>query len=219
MNKKESNEASTKLNSVSFLALFWFVSTCEQILVVVGGIFLVISGVSLIINIILTSLELDKVKDVLLGTKKFSKVMPEITETAMITVAVGLFMIMMMYAGPSLYMFAGERIVYRMRKAYIKSVLHMDMAWFDTLGAGEITTRLTSDIDKVCDGVGEKLALLIMDTGIVLGMICISFFFFVKMDGYVYLLIIICLVGLVVGNIYAQKLAILALGNTPLPAA
>ncbi|KAJ9058521.1 tRNA N6-adenosine threonylcarbamoyltransferase [Entomophthora muscae] len=84
-------------------------------------------------------------------------------------------MAMMMYAGLSSYMFAGERIVYRMRKAYMKSVLHMDMTWFDTLGAGEITTRLTSDIDRVRDGVGEKLALLIMDTGIVLGVISISF--------------------------------------------
>ncbi|KAJ9067425.1 hypothetical protein DSO57_1039228 [Entomophthora muscae] len=213
MNEKGSNEASTKLNSVSFLKLFRFASNRERFLLVMGGICLIVAGVSLIINIILASLMLDQAKDAALGNKEFSKVMPRITGWAIGTVAVGLFMAMVMYAGLSSYMFAAERIVYRMRKAYMKSVLHMDMAWFDTFGAGEITTRLTSDIDKVRDGVGEKLALLIMDTGIVLGMICISFFFSVKMAVYVYSLIIVCLVGLVVGNMYAQKLATLAIGE------
>ena len=33
----------------------------------------------------------------------------------------------------------------RIRQEYLKAVLRQDIAWFDTVGAGEVATRITSD--------------------------------------------------------------------------
>jgi ABC-type multidrug transport system fused ATPase/permease subunit len=43
----------------------------------------------------------------------------------------------------------------RIREAYLKSVLRQEIAYFDNVGAGEITTRIQSD-------TGEPLWLLIL---------------------------------------------------------
>ena len=36
-----------------------------------------------------------------------------------------------------------ERQVHKMRKAYFRSILHQEMAWFDTNDSGELNTRLS----------------------------------------------------------------------------
>ena len=50
-----------------------------------------------------------------------------------------------------------ESITYKIRVAFFKSLLRQDIAWFDNHAPGKLTTRLTEDLDKIKDGIGEKL--------------------------------------------------------------
>ncbi|KAK9687675.1 hypothetical protein K7432_014694 [Basidiobolus ranarum] len=52
--------------------------------------------------------------------------------------------------------YAGERQTRKIRESYLAAVLRQDIAWFDHLGAGEVTTRITSDTHLVQDGISEK---------------------------------------------------------------
>ena len=57
------------------------------------------------------------------------------------------------------FLYTGEHITQKIRERYLKAVLRQNIAYFDKLGAGEITTRITSDTNLVQDGISEKVAL------------------------------------------------------------
>ncbi|KAK9719748.1 hypothetical protein K7432_004602, partial [Basidiobolus ranarum] len=60
------------------------------------------------------------------------------------------------YAYMATWVYAGERQTRKIRESYLAAVLRQDIAWFDKLGAGEITTRITSDTHLIQDGISEK---------------------------------------------------------------
>ncbi|KAK7093853.1 ATP-dependent translocase ABCB1-like [Littorina saxatilis] len=56
---------------------------------------------------------------------------------------------------------SSERQIFKMRRAFFKAILRQDMAWFDTNPSGELTTRLTDDLERVRDGMGDKFGMVI----------------------------------------------------------
>ncbi|CAI5440354.1 unnamed protein product [Caenorhabditis angaria] len=54
-----------------------------------------------------------------------------------------------------------ERIVHKLRQNYLKSILRQQIEWFDKQQTGNLTARLTDDLERVREGLGDKLALLI----------------------------------------------------------
>ncbi|KAI9224072.1 multidrug resistance protein 3 [Blastocladiella britannica] len=65
------------------------------------------------------------------------------------------------YAAQALFMVAGENQAKRIRQKYIKSVLRAEIAYYDAVSPGDVTTRLTSDISLVQDGISEKVSLTV----------------------------------------------------------
>ena len=49
-----------------------------------------------------------------------------------------------------------------MRLAYLRAVLRQDIAYFDQLGAGEVTTRIQSDIQLIQEGISDKIPISVM---------------------------------------------------------
>ena len=57
------------------------------------------------------------------------------------------------------FIYSGEHITSKIREQYLAAILRQNIAFFDKLGAGEITTRITADTNLVQDGISEKIAL------------------------------------------------------------
>ncbi|KAI5365024.1 Putative Type 1 protein exporter [Septoria linicola] len=57
------------------------------------------------------------------------------------------------------FIYAGEHISGKIRQHYLASILRQNIGYFDKLGAGEITTRITADTNLVQDGISEKVGL------------------------------------------------------------
>ena len=57
------------------------------------------------------------------------------------------------------FIYTGEHIAGKIREQYLAAILRQNIAYFDKLGAGEITTRITADTNLVQDGISEKIAL------------------------------------------------------------
>lgn len=57
------------------------------------------------------------------------------------------------------FIYTGEHIAGKIREQYLAAILRQNVAFFDKLGAGEITTRITADTNLVQDGISEKIAL------------------------------------------------------------
>jgi ATP-binding cassette subfamily B (MDR/TAP) protein 1 len=62
-----------------------------------------------------------------------------------------------------------------MRAAYLEAVLRQDVAFFDNLGAGEIATRITANMNIVQDGISEKVGLTISGLGSLISAEIIAF--------------------------------------------
>ncbi|GMT16649.1 hypothetical protein PFISCL1PPCAC_7946, partial [Pristionchus fissidentatus] len=61
------------------------------------------------------------------------------------------------YAENWLHMWASERIAQRIRSALIASVLARDALNEDAASMGELSNRLSSNIDRIKDGIGGNV--------------------------------------------------------------
>ena len=60
--------------------------------------------------------------------------------------------------------YAAERQVLKVRKMFFKAVLKQDITWYDTTTTSEFATRMTEDLNKLQDGIGEKIGMLVRFT-------------------------------------------------------
>lgn len=60
------------------------------------------------------------------------------------------------------FIYSGEHIAGKIREQYLAAILRQNVGYFDKLGAGEITTRITADTNLIQDGISEKLGITIM---------------------------------------------------------
>lgn len=57
------------------------------------------------------------------------------------------------------FIYTGEHISQKIRERYLAAIMRQNIAYFDKLGAGEITTRITADTNLIQDGISEKIGL------------------------------------------------------------
>jgi ATP-binding cassette subfamily B (MDR/TAP) protein 1 len=60
-----------------------------------------------------------------------------------------------------IWVYTSEAAAKRIRERYLKAVLRQDIAFFDNVGAGEITTRIQTDTHLIQQGLSEKVALVV----------------------------------------------------------
>ncbi|KAH7103350.1 multidrug resistance protein 1 [Auriculariales sp. MPI-PUGE-AT-0066] len=79
--------------------------------------------------------------------------------TASYLVGLGAGMFVVTYIYMMTWTYTGEVQSKRIRERYLKAILRQDIAFFDKLGAGEVTTRIQTDCHLVQQGISEKVAL------------------------------------------------------------
>lgn len=57
------------------------------------------------------------------------------------------------------FIYTGEHISGKIRAHYLEACLKQNIGFFDKLGSGEVTTRITADTNLVQDGISEKVGL------------------------------------------------------------
>ncbi|KAJ2400530.1 hypothetical protein GGI23_001978 [Coemansia sp. RSA 2559] len=70
---------------------------------------------------------------------------------------------------------AAERMGRRMRIAFYEAILRQEAGWFDTLTTGELTTRISGDINMVQDGSGDKFGVVVQYSARFVAAIVIAF--------------------------------------------
>ncbi|KAF2119336.1 P-loop containing nucleoside triphosphate hydrolase protein [Lophiotrema nucula] len=73
------------------------------------------------------------------------------------------------------FSYTGERITQQIRELYLRAIFRQNIAFFDFLGSGEITTRISSDMNLVQDGVGQKVGLFISGCAMFVSAIVVGF--------------------------------------------
>lgn len=63
------------------------------------------------------------------------------------------------YIATAGFIYTGEHVSAKIREQYLAAILRQNIGYFDLLGAGEITTRITADTNLIQDGISEKVGL------------------------------------------------------------
>ncbi|KAF2871403.1 P-loop containing nucleoside triphosphate hydrolase protein [Massariosphaeria phaeospora] len=73
------------------------------------------------------------------------------------------------------FSYTGERLTQQIRELYLSAIFRQNIAYFDFLGSGEITTRISSDMNLVQDGIGQKIGLFISGCSMFVSALIVGF--------------------------------------------
>jgi ATP-binding cassette, subfamily B (MDR/TAP), member 1 len=79
------------------------------------------------------------------------------------------------------FYYTGERITKSLRRTYLKTVIRQNIAFFDTLGAGELTTRITTDITLIQEGITGNLSVSLTAAATFVSALIITFVVYWKL--------------------------------------
>ena len=93
------------------------------------------------------------------GTIEQSQFQGKINHLVLYFVYLGIGEFVTIYISTVGFIYAGEHMSGKIREHYLASILRQNIGYFDRLGSGEITTRITADTNLVQDGISEKVGL------------------------------------------------------------
>ncbi|KAK9235080.1 P-loop containing nucleoside triphosphate hydrolase protein [Lipomyces kononenkoae] len=80
---------------------------------------------------------------------------------ALFFVAIGLGDIILSYIEMSVFIGRGDVLSSRIRENYLRATLKQNIGYFDKLGSGEITTRISADTLLIQDAISEKVGFIV----------------------------------------------------------
>uniref|UniRef100_UPI00398F5DDD ATP-dependent translocase ABCB1-like isoform X2 n=1 Tax=Pristiophorus japonicus TaxID=55135 RepID=UPI00398F5DDD len=172
-----------KVQSVSSLQMFRFADGVDVLLMVVGIIAAMAHGMCLPLlsvvfgdmtngfichaqsaNISLNRTDCDE--------QPFEE---QMAEFSYYYVGIGAGALLFAYIQVSFWVLSSARQTRRLRKTFLRVVLSKEIGWFDVNPAGQLNTRLTADINKINEGIGDKIGLLFQYISTFAGGIIVGF--------------------------------------------
>ncbi|RIB21991.1 ABC transporter type 1, transmembrane domain-containing protein [Gigaspora rosea] len=143
----------------SYITLYRFATKLDWIIMFIGLVFSAAAGTAMCSSSILYGIIIDyfiRFQIHTISTNEFSE---ELNYFFLFYIYFAIFIFIATYISIATFVYTGERIARQIREKYFRSILRQNIAYFDKYGTGEITTRITSDIHLVHDGISEKVSL------------------------------------------------------------
>ncbi|CAG7815401.1 unnamed protein product [Allacma fusca] len=109
-------------------------------------------------------------------------------------IGLGVIQLVTGYLFVSMFNRVAEKMVFRLRKLYLEALLRQDIGWYDTVQDRNFVSKVSEDIGKVQEAVGEKVGLCV--------------FYFLN-----------SIISLVIALYYGWLLTLVVLSSTPVIAA
>ncbi|KAJ1948494.1 hypothetical protein EC988_005152, partial [Linderina pennispora] len=175
--KHDSNEESSAPHNkeilepkpVTIRQLFRFATKLDITLTLFGTFFSIVAGAIMPVMIIIFSqlmgVILDYTTMVMNGSVEAANhhLDHESRKYCLWFMGLGLVMWLVSYGVNACWSVSAENQGLRIRKTYYESIMRQDIGWFDTIKTGELTTRITNDVNLVQDGIGEKFGFVFMN--------------------------------------------------------
>lgn len=145
--------------NVSFFGLYRYASRTDIIVIVVSAICAIAAGAALPLFTILFGSLATAFQKIMLRTIPYDEFYDQLTSNVLYFVYLGIGEFVTVYISTVGFIYTGEHVTQKIREHYLKAILHQNIAYFDKLGAGEVTTRITADTNLIQDGVSEKVGL------------------------------------------------------------
>ncbi|CAD6193301.1 unnamed protein product [Caenorhabditis auriculariae] len=159
---------------VSVFGLFRYAKPFDIFLLTVGTLCAIVSGVGQPILALISG----RVTNALLvyapNTKQFRD---KANENVYIFLGVGIFILIINFIQYMCFQHCCTRTMAQMRHRFIRSVLRQNAGWFDKHHSGTLTTKLNDNMERIREGIGDKLGVLIRGVAMLIAAIVISFIY------------------------------------------
>lgn len=184
-NKKEKEKRPT----VSAFAMFRYSNWLDKLYMVVGTLAAIIHGAALPLMMLvfgdmtdsfsnpgnmipanITNLNMSNIS----ASEIYEHLEEEMTTYAYYYSGIGAGVLVAAYIQVSFWCLAAGRQTFKIRKQFFHSIMRQEIGWFDVHDVGELNTRLTDDVSKINDGIGDKIGMFFQSmstffTGFIVG--------------------------------------------------
>nr|QNG62059.1 P-glycoprotein 11.2 [Parascaris univalens] len=161
---------------VSLFQLFRFATFLDKILVAIGIVLAIFCGIGQPMVVLIAG----QLTNILLVTKDFNNneaFWNDAYLNVYIYAAVGVTLVVLTITQYICFKNASLNIARNVRSEYMRSLLRQDAGWFDSQKSGTITSQLNENIDKIKDGVGDKIGLILRGVTMFVTCIVIGFIY------------------------------------------
>ncbi|KAF8251547.1 P-loop containing nucleoside triphosphate hydrolase protein [Wilcoxina mikolae CBS 423.85] len=163
------------VKDVTWFTLFRYATTQDYIVMTVGGICAIACGVIMPLMTIIFGNLTGSFGKLSIGAVDSHEFMKEVEGMALKFVWLFLGLFVGSYVNNVSFVFTGERLTQKIREHYLASILRQNQAFFDKLGAGEITVKITSDTNQVQNAISEKVGMTIMSLAMFVAAFVVGF--------------------------------------------
>ncbi|XP_069585914.1 ATP-binding cassette sub-family B member 5-like [Ranitomeya imitator] len=194
-NEKDGSKEKTK--AVGPIKIFRYANGLDVLYMIIGSLGALCNGLCLPVMHIVFGEMTDSILchnssiQNLSNCEQFKPIEEQMTLFSLYFVGIGVAVMICGYVQVSFWVLTAARQTRRIRKTFFHSVLSKDMSWFDVTKCGELNSHLTEDINKINDGIGDKVGHLLQNSST-------------------------CIAGLVIGLVKGWQLALVYMSTSPL---
>ncbi|PWY87115.1 multidrug resistance protein 1, 2, 3 [Aspergillus sclerotioniger CBS 115572] len=142
-----------------FFGIYRYASRWDIFLIVLSSIASIAGGAALPLFTVLFGNLTSTFQDIAVGTITYEHFHDELNKYVVYFIYLAIAEFLTIYIATAGFIYTGDHVVQRIRVEYLRAILRQNIAFFDNLGAGEITTRITADTNLIQDGISEKVGL------------------------------------------------------------
>ncbi|XP_037059431.1 ATP-dependent translocase ABCB1 isoform X3 [Peromyscus leucopus] len=186
MGKKSKKEKKEKKPVVSVFTMFRYAGWLDKLYMLVGTLAAIIHGIALPLMMLVFGDMTDSFANVgnfLLNTTNQTEYTSNMTgnlEEEMTTYAyyytgIGAGVLIVAYIQVSFWCMAAGRQIHKIRQKFFHAIMNQEIGWFDVHDVGELNTRLTDDVSKINEGIGDKIGMFFQSIATFFGGFIIGF--------------------------------------------
>ncbi|KAI1818682.1 ABC multidrug transporter Mdr1 [Poronia punctata] len=131
----------------------------DWVVMIVSGVAALVAGAILPLATVIIGSVAQSTRSYFVGNVDAADLAPQIVQLVYFYLYLTAAQFVSTYVSTVGFVTGGERITQKLREAYLDAVLRQEIAYFDTLGSGEIAQRMLDDINQLQDGLTGKLSL------------------------------------------------------------
>ncbi|CAM1505503.1 Fc.00g111400.m01.CDS01 [Cosmosporella sp. VM-42] len=185
--------------------LYRYSSRNDVIIITISAICAIAAGAALPLMTVVFGTLQGTFQDYFQGKLTYDKFNDEMVHFVLYFVYLGVGEFVTTYIATCGFIYTGEHISAKIREHYLESCMRQNIGFFDKLGAGEVTTRITSDTNLVQDGISEKVSLTLAAVATFVSAFVIGFIKYWKLTLILFSTVVALLVNMGGGSTFILK--------------
>lgn len=143
---------------INFFCLYRYASPLDLVILIISALAAIVGGAALPVFTVLFGQLTSSFQKIAIDAISFAHFDHELTSNVYYFIYLGVGELVTISIATIGFIYTGDHVVQKIRTEYLRAILRQNIAFFDSIGSGEITSRITADTNLIQDGISEKVA-------------------------------------------------------------